>query len=72
MLVVKNLTDNAEDTGDISSIPGLGGKSHGQRSPMGYSSWGCKRVRHDWMTEHVASKDIWNKEQECSLSDQVL
>ena len=24
------------------------GKSHGQRSLVGYSPWGCKRVRHDW------------------------
>ena len=23
------------------------GKSHGQRSLVGYSPWGCKRVRHD-------------------------
>ena len=26
----------------------LPGKSHGQRSLVGYSPWGCKRVRHDW------------------------
>ena len=25
----------------------LPGKSQGQRSLVGYSSWGCKRVRHD-------------------------
>ena len=25
----------------------LPGKSHGQRSLVGYSPWGCKRVRHD-------------------------
>ena len=25
----------------------LPGKSHGQRSPVGYSAWGCKRVRHN-------------------------
>ena len=25
----------------------LPGKSHGQRSLVGYSTWGCKRVRHD-------------------------
>ena len=25
----------------------LPGKSHGQRSLAGYSSWGCKRVGHD-------------------------
>ena len=27
----------------------LPGKSHGQRSPVGYSPWGL-RVRHDWAT----------------------
>ena len=27
----------------------LPGKSHGRRSPVGYSPWGC-RVRHDWVT----------------------
>ena len=57
--MVKNLPANAEDA---NLIPGLGdtlekemattpvflpGKSHGQRSFVGYSSWGCKRVRHD-------------------------
>ena len=25
----------------------LPGKSHGQRSRMGYSLWGCKKIRHD-------------------------
>ena len=25
-------------------------ESHGQRSLVGYSPWGCKRVRHDWAT----------------------
>ena len=30
-------------------IPGFSfGKSHGQMSLVGYSAWGCKRVRHDW------------------------
>ena len=28
----------------------LPGESHGQRSLVGYSSWGCKRVRHDCPT----------------------
>ena len=27
-------------------------QSHGQRSLLGYSPWGCKRVRHNWMSEH--------------------
>ena len=26
----------------------LAWKSHGQRSLVGYSPWGCKRVRYDW------------------------
>ena len=37
-LVVKNLPDNAEDTGDVGSIPGLGrslGKGNGY--PLQYS-----------------------------------
>ena len=31
----------------------LPGKSHGQRSLVGCSSWGCKRVRPDEVTEHT-------------------
>ena len=58
--VVKNPPANAEDTGDMSSIPGSGRspggengnplhyscleKSHGQRSLAGYSAWGCKET----------------------------
>ena len=26
-------------------------KSHGQRSLVGYSPWGCKRIRHDLVTK---------------------
>ena len=29
----------------------LPGNSHGQRSRVGYSAWGRKRVRHDWATK---------------------
>ena len=29
----------------------LPGKSHGQRSLVGYSLWGLQSVRHDWVTE---------------------
>ena len=61
---VKNLPAN---TGDAGLIPGLGrspgegnttavflpGKSHGQRSLAGYSSWGHKRVRHKLASEHT-------------------
>jgi len=28
-------------------------KFHGQRGLVGYSSWGCKRVRHNRVTEHT-------------------
>ena len=31
----------------------LPGKFHGQRSLVGYSSWGHKRVRHDWACTYV-------------------
>ena len=52
--MVKNLPANAGDLRDRGSIPGLGrspgestpvllpGKSHGQRSLVDYSPWGCK------------------------------
>ena len=30
-----------------STLVFLPGKSHGQRSLVGYSPWGCKRVGHD-------------------------
>ena len=62
--VVKNPPARA---GDAGSIPGSGkiprrrkwqptpvflpGKSHGQRRLVGYSQWGRKRVRHDWVTK---------------------
>ena len=29
------------------------GKSHGQRSLVGYSPWGHERVRHEGATEHT-------------------
>ena len=64
--VIKNLLPNA---GGMSSIPGserspwrrkwqptalfLPGKSHGQRSLVGCSTWGCKGVRHDWTTKYL-------------------
>ena len=57
--VVKNPSAN---TGDLGSIPGSGrfpgegnsnpaGKSHGQRSLVGYGPWGCKRLRPDLATK---------------------
>ena len=36
----------------------LPGKSHGQRSLMGYSPWGCKRLRHDLATKQQQSAPI--------------
>ena len=56
ILVVKNPPANAENAGDVRSVPGVGrspgggngnpvflpGKSHGQRSLAGYSPWGSK------------------------------
>ena len=61
-LVVKNLSANAGDTGDMGSIrESVGrrqptpvffpGKSHGQRNLLGYSLWGCKRAGHDQTTK---------------------
>ena len=67
-LSVKNLPANAGDTGDpwVRKIPWgrewqptpifLPGKSHGQRSLVGYSPWGC-RVRHNWVTKHHTAAD---------------
>ena len=43
--LVKNPPANAGATGDMGSIPGLvflQGKSYGQRSLVGYSTWGHK------------------------------
>ena len=36
-------------------------KSQGQRSLMGYSPWGHKRVRHDLVTEQQQQKAIENE-----------
>ena len=59
----KESARNAGDTGDTGLIPGSGrstgggvflsGKSHGQRSLVGYSPWGCERFGHGWATEHT-------------------
>ena len=59
--------------GDVGSIPGSGKipwewqpipvflpqKSHGQRSLVGYSLWGCKRVRHDLVTKQQQNLSIY-------------
>ena len=65
--LVKNPPANAEDARDAGSIPGSGRspgerndnplwypclkKSHGQRSLVGYSPWGCKES--DMMYAHI-------------------
>ena len=62
--MIKNPPANA---GDSNWIPGSGrspgkgngnpclvslpGKSHGQRSLVGYSPWDCEKVRHDLVTK---------------------
>ena len=64
--VVKNLSANAGDSGDAGSVPAgqkdplekemathssiLPGKSHRQKSLVGYSPWGCKESDS---TEHT-------------------
>ena len=69
--VVKNLSASGRDVGSISGLgrpPGerngnplqcsLPGKSHGQRSLVGYSPWGHKRVRHNLATETTATSSL--------------
>jgi len=39
----------------------LAGESHGQRSLAGYSPWGCKRIRQEWVTkQQQKSRGWWN------------
>ena len=61
--------ESACNAGDLGSIPGLARSPreghcnplqysclenpHGQRSFVGYSSWGSKRVRLNWVTKHI-------------------
>ena len=51
--MVKNLPASAGDARDTGLIPGLE-RSHGQRSLMGYSPWGCKESD---VTEYGG---VWN------------
>ena len=53
--MVKNLPANA---GGMCSIPGSG-RSHGGRMLTGYSSWGCKRVRHEGETEQQQQRECF-------------
>ena len=61
---VKNPPTNTGDVGSISKLRRypkegngkplqvfLPGKSHGQRSLVGYNPWGCKRVTHNLATK---------------------
>ena len=64
---VKSLPANAGDIGDTGLIPELGRSPgggngnplqyscHGQRTLVGCSSWGHKRVRHDLVIEHTGN-----------------
>ena len=69
--VVKNPLASA---GDVGSIPGPGrsqrrkwqptpvlllGKFHGQKSVVGYSPWGCERVKHDYAAKHTLTYFIY-------------
>ena len=44
------------------------GKSHGQRSLVGYSPWGHKRIRHDLATKQQrrVNRDRLSRDQRCS------
>ena len=70
--MVKNLSANAGDAGDVGSVSGLGiypgvgnsnplqywpGKFHGQKNLMGYTLWGCKISD---MTEHTYTRMLCN------------
>ena len=69
--MVKNFPANAGDVRDAGSIPRLGrfpwkrawqptpvflpGEPHGQRSRVGYSPWGCKKLNRTEGTEHACT-----------------
>ena len=38
------------------------GKFHRQESLVGYSPWGCKRVQHNWVTDHTHTQEMINTE----------
>ena len=70
--MVKNPPANAGDMGSmdawVEKIPWrrkwqptpvfLPGESHGQRSLVGYSPWGCKTVRHNLATVQQ-QQNVW-------------
>ena len=45
--------DSLEEEGNGSPLQySCLGTSHRERNLAGYSPWGCKRVRHNWLTKH--------------------
>ena len=59
----------------------LPGKSHGQRSLVGYRTWGCKGVGHDLVTKQprmsVLQNTVYNcektwKQPKCSTKKECL
>ena len=77
--MVKNPPANARDAGSIprsGRFPVKGnsnplmvfllGKSHGQRGLVGYSPWGCKRIRHDLVIkQHIIHLYIYEMSTFC-------
>ena len=68
----KEFTCNAGDTGLIPGVRKISwrrkwqptlvfllGKSHGQRSLVDYSPWGCKRTGHDLVTKEQQKPKYW-------------
>ena len=50
----------------------LPGKSHGQRSLLGYSPWGCKRVGYDLVAKQGFPSGSDSKGSACNAGDPVL
>ena len=49
-----------EGNGNLHSVL-LPGRSHGERSLVGYSAWGCKRVKHNLATKQQQSHHLMGK-----------
>ena len=82
--MVKNLPENTGDARDLGAIPGSGrfpggGNGRplqhpcpenpiGQRSLVGYSPWGHKRIEHDEEMEHMCTilQMDWKEQREGS------
>ena len=50
----------------------LPGESHGQRSLEGYSPWGSKRFRHNWVTKHAHTQSRIKYSQTTPLEGTLL